>query len=94
MVSEADALLVLPLSHMKDELRIPAAETAHDDLLTAQIVSAVSYVARSTGATGDDLLPLRMAAIAVCRDLYNGNREVSEHSAAESWMDPFRSIAG
>ena len=93
-ITEAAALIVLPLSHMKDELRIPAAESSHDALITSQIVSAVSYVARSTGAEGDALLPLRMAAVGVCRDLYNGNREVSEHSAAEAWLDPFRSIAG
>ena len=53
-ITTAQALLVLPLSVMKDELRIPAGTPEHDILLTSQITSAVSYVSRSTGATGDD----------------------------------------
>ena len=90
-ITEAQALLVLPLEHMKGELRIPAAETSHDDLLTSQIVSAVSYVARTTGATGDALLPLRAAAVSVCRDLYDGYRDVKQTAAHNAWMAPFKS---
>ena len=88
-VTQAEALIVLPLEHMKLELRIPDTELSHDGLLTSQIVSAVSFVARSTGATGDALLPLRAAAVSVCRDLYNGNREVSEDAAHRTLMEPF-----
>ena len=95
MVSEAQGLLVLPLASMKDELRIPASETSHDALLTRQIVDAVSFVSKLASATtADERMELRMAAVAVCRDLYNGNREVSEHATGLSWMDPYRSIAG
>ena len=76
-ITTAQALIVLPLSIMKLELRIPDTELSHDGLLTSQIVAAVSHVARVTDATGDALLPLRSAAVAVCRDLYDGYRGVS-----------------
>ena len=88
-ITEAEALVVLPLAHMKLELRIPATEVEHDTLLTSQIVSAVSHVSRRTGATGEALLPLRGAAVSICRDLYDGYREVGQHAAHESWMRPF-----
>ena len=91
VITEATALIVLPLSKLKDELRIEQTETSHDALLTGQIVSAVSYVSRTTGATGDDLLPLRMAAVSVARDLYDGFREVKENAASNAWMDPYKS---
>ena len=39
-----DALDVVSLATMKSELRIPAAETSHDVLLTGQIAAAVSFV--------------------------------------------------
>ena len=42
----ADALDIVSLAAMKDELRIPAAETAHDTLLTSHIANAVSFVSR------------------------------------------------
>ena len=48
-ITEAEAPVVLPLAHMKLELRIPDTETDHDTLLTSQIVSAVSHVSRRTG---------------------------------------------
>ena len=90
-ITETQALIVLPLAHMKLELRIPAAELSHDGLLTSQIVSAVSYVARSTEAEGDALLPLRAAAAAIVRDLYDGERDVKKTAAHNTWMEPFRS---
>ena len=55
-ITEAEALVVLPMAHMKLELRIPATEVEHDTLLTSQIVSAVSHVSRRTGATGEALV--------------------------------------
>ena len=85
------ATVVLPLAHMKLELRIPDAETSHDALLTSQIISAVSFVSRSTGATGDDLLPLRAAAVALTRDQYDGYRGIGPKSTANAWMAPYRS---
>ena len=90
-ITEAQALGIVSLETMKFELRIPASETAHDALLTSQIVSAVSYVARVTGRSGDGLLELQPGAVAVVRDLYNGNREVSEDAAQYAWLAPFRS---
>lgn len=90
-ITEAQALIVLPLATMKDELRIPATEVSHDDLLTGQIVSAVSYVARSTGAEADALLPLRAAAVAIVRQLYDGLHEVTPNAAHNSWLAPFKS---
>ena len=92
IITEAAALIVLPLAIMKDELRITQTETSHDALLTRQIVDAVSFVSKAASATTDDeRMALRMAAVSVCRDLYNGNREVSEHAAHDAWLAPFRS---
>ena len=91
LITQAAALLIVPLDDMKMELRIPLEIHEHDDLISKQIQSAVSYVARTTGATGDDLLPLRSAAIAVARDLYDGFREVTPNAASNAWMEPFKS---
>ena len=90
-ITEAQALIVLPLSLMKLELRIQATEVDHDVLLTSQIVQAVSHVSRRTGATGDALLPLRSAAVSIVRALYDGLEEVSPNAAFNSLMRPFES---
>ena len=90
-ITEAQALIVVPLATMKDELRIPATEASHDLLLTSQIVSAVSHVSRRTGATGDALLPLRAASVAIVRQLYDGLHEVTPNAAHNAWMRPFES---
>lgn len=91
-ITEAEALVVLPLATMKDELRIPSAETSHDILLTSQIVSAVSFVSQSTGAPLADLPALRAAIIASVRSQYDGGQEIRETAAAYAWMEPFRKI--
>ena len=39
VITPAEALLIVPLATMKDELRIEQTETSHDALLTGQIVS-------------------------------------------------------
>ena len=90
-ITEASALVVLPLAHMKLELRIPDTETEHDTLLTSHITQAVSHVSRRTGATGDALLPLRSAAVAIVRQLYDGLHEVTPNAAHNAWMRPFES---
>ena len=90
-VTEAEALLVLPLSVAKMELRIADSITEHDVLLTGQIVSAVSHVSRRTGATGDALLPLRPAVTAIVRALYNGIGELGKNAAHRAWIEPFES---
>ena len=41
-----NALDIVSLATMKSELRIPAAETDHDTLLTSHIANAVSFVSR------------------------------------------------
>ena len=48
-------------------------------------------MSRTTGAEGDDLLPLRLAVAAVVRDLYDGYREVKETAASNAWMEPYKS---
>ena len=90
-ITEAEALVVLPLSIMKLELRIQDSETSHDLLLTSQIVQAVSHVARSTSATGDDLLPLRSAAASIVRALYDGDDEITPNASFAALMRPFQS---
>ena len=60
-------------------------------LTQSQITQAVSHVSRRTGATGDALLPLRAAAVAIVRELYNGSSDITAHPAHEAWMRPFES---
>ena len=97
MISKTESLVFLPLSMMKDELRIPAAETSHDVLLTGQICAAVSFVAiftdRPTVAEIDHAA-LRSAAVLLTRDLYDGYRDIKRNAAMYSLMDPFRRLAG
>ena len=90
-ITEAQALGIVSLETMKAELRIPLAETAHDALLTRQITDAVVFVAQATGATGDGLLPLRAAAVAVVRALYDGQSEISRNASHSALLAPFRS---
>ena len=66
---------------MKTELRIPATETEHDSLLTAQITAAASFVMHSTGADLAALVSLRAAIVLATRDLYDGYREITPDSA-------------
>ena len=75
----------------RTELRIPDGETSHDDLLTDQLVAAVSYVSRTTGRTGDDLLPLRAAVVSFVREQYDGYRKLPPDTSGFGWMDPYRS---
>ena len=91
MLTEAQALTIVSLDSMKTELRIPLTEVEHDLLLKSQITQAVSHVSRRTGATGDALLPLRAAAVAIVRSLYDGHRDVTAHPAHEAWLRPFES---
>ena len=91
VITLSAALLILPLDDMKLELRIDSAITEHDDLISKQIQSAVSYVSRTTGAEGDNLLPLRLAVAAVVRDLYDGYREIRPNAASDALMQPYKS---
>ena len=93
-VTEADALGVLGLETMKNELRIPLDIHEHDDLITKQIASAVSHVARTTGATAQviaEQTALRSAAVLLARTLYDGEREIRPNAAFNLLMRPYRS---
>ena len=90
-VSESVALAVLSVSSMKAELRIPPTETSQDALLTAQIISAVSFVSESTGRAVTDLAGLEASIVSAVRQLYDGLPEVTENAAHNAWLDPFRS---
>ena len=88
-ITESEALAVVGLAHMKDELRIPSTETSHDDLLTHQITDATNFVSTTTGAALADLP--RPAIVAIVRQLYDGLHEVTPNAAHNAWMQPFKS---
>ena len=94
MISKNEALDFLPLATMKDELRIPAAETSHDVLLTGQVCAAVSFVSiftdRPTVAELDHAA-LRSAAIILVRNLYDGGGEIGPNASFAALMRPFKS---
>ena len=89
IITETDALAVLPLATMKLELRIDASITDHDALITSQIVAAVSFAAQSTGVALRDLP--RSAVVSAVRTMYDGGPVVEQTAAHNSWMEPFRS---
>ena len=91
MISLQDALGIVSLATMKDELRIPAGEASHDVLLSGQIHSAANFCATATGRDLADLAVLRPAIVSLCRELYDGNRELSPRASAFAWLQPFRS---
>ena len=94
MITQAEALGVVSLAAMKTELRITLDIHEHDDLITKQIQSAVSHVARTTGATAQVLAEqtaLRSAAVLLVRELYDGAREIRPNAAFNLLMRPYRS---
>ena len=91
IITEENALLILPLATMKDELRIPVDITEHDDLLTRQITDATNFIATSTGVALADLGPLRAAITTTVRQLYDGYREIRPTEAFFALMGPYRS---
>ena len=97
-VTESQALAVISGASMKMELRIPMEISDHDDLITAQIVAAVSYVVETTGRAVDDLAELRPAVVAIVRAQYDGFPRsdarrgaqylagpISEHRGIDPW---------
>ena len=90
-ITEAEALAVVSLATMKDELRIPAAEVEHDALLTRQIHDAANFAARSTGVILADLHLLQPAIVSAVRQNYDGYREIRPTEAFYALMAPFRS---
>ena len=94
LITQAEALGIVSLATMKDELRIPADIFDHDGLLARQITDATNFIATSTGVVLADLPALRPAIVAAVRAQYDGEREITPNAAHNSWLDPFRSIAG
>lgn len=94
LITQAEALLILPLSTMKDELRIPVDILEHDDLLARQITDATNFIATATGVVLADLPALRPAIVAAVRAQYDGEREITPNAAHNSWLDIYRSLAG
>ena len=93
MVSEGEALMVLGLDLMKNELRIPLTETSHDALLTNQIVSAISHLQRTTSIEPADMPPaLRSSAVALVRLAYDGLGGLPEDPTFEALMAPWQSF--
>ena len=99
-LTQAEALTIVSLDSMRTELRIPPVDplrptegTEHDGLITSQIHSAASFVMESTGAALADLPPLRPAIVSLCRELYDGYRELSPTATAFAWLQPYRSYA-
>ena len=90
-ITEAQALTIVSLDSMKTELRIPLSEVEHDALIIGQILAAASFVSRSTGRTGGDLMPLRAAVVAAARAQYDGEPDISRSPAHDAWLAPFRS---
>lgn len=88
-ITENEALSILSVANMKEELRIPATETSHDGLLTRQIHDAANFAMQSTGAALADLP--RPAIVAAVRSQYDGNRELGPRAAVYGWLAPFRS---
>lgn len=90
-------LEIVTLDRMKTELRIPASITDHDQIITQQISSAVSYVSERTGRNleNDDTLideipdALRQAVIMLVRSLYSGEGTLSGNSMVDSLIEPF-----
>ena len=93
-ISEAEALTILPLATMRMELRIP--DDSHDELVTGQIVAAVNFVSVATDRGAGALLnpALRSGAILLCRQLYDGDREIRPTASFWALIDPFRRLYG
>ena len=91
IITEKEALSVVSLATMRNELRIP--DDSHDALLSGQIHDAANYASQSTGLGLDDLAPLRAAIVSAVRDMYNGVQQIGPNAAAYGWMTPYRSYA-
>ena len=94
MILEDEALNLLPVDLLRMELRIP--DNSHDKLLTAQIVASMNFISEATGRGAADLdnPALRSAAIILCRQFYNGYREIRPTEAFWAILDPYRNLAG
>ena len=93
MITVSQALGVVSLNRMKLELRLEPTETAHDDLITAQILEAVSYLSAATGAVDEKLASLNLATVAMVRTLYDGLTEIRPNAAVNALSEPFRKLA-
>ena len=92
-ITESEALAVLSVAAMKEELRIPLGESEHDAMITRQIHDAANYAARATGVALADLHLLRPAIVSAVRQIYDGLHELSPNAAAYAWLEPYRARA-
>ena len=90
MLTQAEALTLVPLESIRSELRIP--DDSHDKLLSEQIFSAANFVQQTTGLALADMQPVRAAIVSAVRDLYNGEQKIGPNAAAFSLLAPFRSF--
>ena len=90
-ITESEALQILSLERLRSELRIP--DDSHDALLGQQIHSALAYISELTGRGSLDLdhPALKAAGVLLCRQLYDGAREIRPTAAFWSLLGPFRS---
>ena len=93
-ITENEALAVLSVADMKEELRIQATESEHDEMLTRMIHDSANYAAKSTGVVLADLHLLRAAIVSSVRAKYDGLPEIGPHAAHNSWLEPFQDISG
>ena len=93
-ITENEALSILSVANMKEELRIPPAEVDHDALLTRMIHDSANFAAKTTGVVLSDLHLLRVAIVSSVRAKYDGLPEVGPRAAHNAWMEPFQDISG
>ena len=89
-ITESEALSILSVANMKEELRIPVGEVDHDAMLARMIHDSANFVARSTGVGLSDLHLLRPGIVSSVRSKYDGLHEITLDAATFAWMEPYR----
>ena len=96
----ATAAEIVSLADIKRELRFDDSDDgSQDDMLTAQIEAAVSFVSRETsrplldGAADEVPKALTQAVILCVREFYNGYAEIRPTAAFYALIAPWRRYA-
>ena len=96
----AMAAEIVSLDEIKRELRFDDSDDgSQDDMLTAQIEAAVSFVARETsrplldGAADEVPQALKQAVILCVRQFYDGHAEIRPTAAFYALIAPWRRYA-
>ena len=97
----ATAAEIVSLAAIKRELRFDSRtdDGSQDDMLTAQIEAAVSFVSRETsrplldGAADEVPKALKQAVILCVREFYNGYAEIRPTAAFYALIAPWRRYA-